>query len=114
MSFPLYDSLAKNIPKKDLTVKQKEDISKKLGTIDDNGRNLVYALIQFSAAADAGTLSSEELPYGGIREKATKGLENVTWNFLDLPQNLRHILYKFIKLHTKNMEEELVRGDQVP
>lgn len=113
MSFPLYDSLARDIPKKDLTVKQKEEFIEKFANIDENGRDLIYALIQFYNIENNDEELSEELPYSGIREKVKKGLENVTWNLIDLPQKLRHILYKFIQMHTQTMEEELARRTQL-
>ena len=46
-TFPLYDNLIKDVQKKDLTIKQKDEFVDKIKVIDNNGRDLVYALIQF-------------------------------------------------------------------
>jgi len=110
-SFPLYDSLVKDIPEKDLSVKQKEEFMDKIKSIDDNGRDLIYALIQFYNITNNDEKSEGKLPYGGIREDVKKGKTNLTWNFTDLPQNLRHILYKFICLHIQSKKEEQVRPE---
>lgn len=108
-NFPLYDSLNKDFPKKDLTVKEKEEFLNKIENIDDTGRDLVYTLIQVYRSQNEKDISLDVLPYKGIREEIRKGKENVTWNFTDFPIKLRHILYKFIQMHTQSMEEDTVR-----
>jgi hypothetical protein len=108
-NFPLYDSLNKDFPKKDLTVKEKEDFLNKIENIDDTGRDLVYTLIQVYSSQNEKDISLDVLPYKGIREQTSKGNENLTWNFTDFPIKLRHILYKFIQMHTQSMEEDIVR-----
>jgi len=108
-NFPLYDSLNKDFPKKDLTVKEKEEFLNKIENIDDTGRDLVYTLIQVYRSQNEKDISVDVLPYKGIREEISKGKENVTWNFTDFPIKLRHILYKFIQMHTQSMEEDTVR-----
>jgi hypothetical protein len=108
-NFPLYDSLNKDFPKKDLTVKEKEEFLNKIENIDDTGRDLVYTLIQVYRSQNEKDISLDILPYKGIREEISKGKENVTWNFTDFPIKLRHILYKFIQMHTQSMEEDTVR-----
>ena len=45
--FPLYDSLNKKTYKKDLTGKQKEEFIRNLANADNNGKELIYALVQF-------------------------------------------------------------------
>lgn len=108
-NFPLYDSLNKDFSKKDLTVKEKEEFLNKIENIDKTGSDLVYALIQFYRIENEKDFSPNDLPYKGIREETSKGKENLTWNFTDFPIKLRHILYKFIQIHTQSMEEDTVR-----
>jgi len=110
-SFPLYDSLIKDIPKKDLLVKQKVEFMTKIKEVDDGGRDLVYALIQFYFIENEGNCS-ENLPYKGKREEVKKGKENLTWTFTDFPIKLRQILFKFVRMHVHNMEEEQARRKQ--
>lgn len=113
MSFPLYDSLARDLPKKDLNVAEKEEFIEKVKKIDQNGRELVYALIQFYNIENCDEELSEDLPYGGSREEASKGKENLTWTLTDFPTKLRHILYKFVNMHIQNMEE-LAKRPNIP
>jgi hypothetical protein len=108
-NFPLYDNLIKDISKKDLTVAQKEELVSKLNSIDDNGRDLVYALIQFYNIENIKERGddeySEELPYEGTRVEVKKQKENLTWSLSDFPLRLRHILYKFVNMHSQTMKE---------
>lgn len=111
-NFPLYDNLIKDIPKKDLTIKQKEEFITKIKDIDNKGRDLIFALIQFYQIENRDNdENSEDLPYNGIREDDEKGLENLTWSFTDLPVKLRYILYKFIIIHMQSMKEEQARNE---
>lgn len=116
-NFPLYDSLNNSIPKKtkDLSVKQKEEFTEKIKKIEPNDRDLLYALIQIyhnNNESPEGDGENEffddpiELPYGGKREEAGKGKENLTWVLTDFPIRLRHIVYKFVIMCTKKMEDE--------
>jgi hypothetical protein len=106
-SFPLYDSLynSKEISKKDLTNAQKQEIVDKINTFDENGRNLVYALIIFHNIKETADTHSYSLPYSGTCEEIKKGKENVTWNLNDLPTPLKHILYRFVLMHSQTMNE---------
>lgn len=106
MNFPLYTSLSKDIPKKDLSVKQKEEFIEKISTIDEIGRDLIYVLIMFYADEYETDNNVEKLPYNGICENYKKNLSNLTWNFSDFPQDLRHILYKFLKMHIEKRQED--------
>jgi hypothetical protein len=106
MSFPLFDSLNKDLPKKDLSINEKEEFINKIQDIDTTGRDLVYALIQFYSISEEKIQNSDELPYKGIKEEMTKGIQDLTWTFTDFPIKLRHILYKFIKIHTQSVEED--------
>lgn len=108
-SFPLYDSLIKDLSKKSLSPSQKEDFIEKIQTIDDNGRDLVYTLIQYYNIKNKDEELSENLPYGGIREEVKKGKENLTWIFTDFPVGLQQLLYKFVLLNSQNIDIELSR-----
>lgn len=111
-NFPLYDSLVNGIPKKDLTVKQKEEFITKIKNIDSTGRDLVYALIQFYRIENDGGSACSGIPYKGKREEDDK-VSNISWSLTNFPTKLRHVLYKFVNLHMKNMEEEEVRQTHV-
>ena len=103
--FPLYDSLNKKNYKKDLTAKQKEEFIRNLNEADDNGTELVYALVQFYFLHNDTTDEvGNTLPYQGTKHEVTKGVFNVTWDFSKFPVKLRQILYNFLQLHIKNLE----------
>lgn len=110
MSFPLYQSLSKDLPKKDLTVKQKDEFIEKVNGIDNQGRDLIYALIQVYHSEND-ELKVDKLPYSATTESFKKGNQNISWNLLDLPIGLRHILYKFITMHVQKLEEEIARPE---
>tara|TARA_B100000989_G_C19274516_1_gene357658 strand:+ start:258 stop:593 length:336 start_codon:yes stop_codon:yes gene_type:complete len=107
MSFPLYDRLAVDIPSKDLSVKQKTELIEKVNSIDQNGKELVYVLIQMYAKKNN---INDLYPFKCDKTNETNG-ENLSWNLTDIPQKLRHILHKFISMHTYNMEEEEIRAN---
>lgn len=112
--FPLYDNLIKDLPKKDLTIKQKNHFIKIIGVIDDNNtKELIYVLIQFyfknnSLDSTIDSTLEYELPYKGKKTvcENKNNLYDITWDLLDLPIPLRQIIYKFISLHIKQMEEQ--------
>jgi len=109
--FPLYDNLMKNtLPKKDLTVKQKEEFLKNItGNVNANGKELIYALIQvYFTQNNIKKISTADLPYKGNKEDQGKGFYDITWNLLDLPIPLRHILYNFVSMHINTFKEDVI------
>ena len=109
MSFPLYDNLSKNILKRDITLKQKNDFLIKVGSINKTGRDLLYALVKFyHIHHEYDEVCSQNVPYNGEYKNNA-----VTWDLLDIPVKLRHILYRFLIIHTKSMEEEYNRDSVI-
>jgi hypothetical protein len=110
--FPLYDNLISQISKKDLTVKQKEEFIKNVKIIDINGKELIYSLIYifFSQNVDV-NVDNKIIPYNGTNEQTNdkKSLSNITWNFMDFPVKLRQLLYNFMNLHNKTIQEDVTR-----
>ena len=56
-------------------------------------------MVQLENTEDKSTF---KIPYGGKYIKT-----DLKFDFNDLPNELKHILYKFIKIHTSTMEEEM-------
>ena len=107
-TFPLYENLIKNIPKKDLTIQQKEQIIKNINTINDNGKELIFVLIKIYYNKND-SKKNLEIPFNG--EKSISNMDDnisttIKWNFLDFPIPLRHILYNFIEMHMIEQQEE--------
>lgn len=100
-NFPLYTTLSSKLPSKDLTVKQKNEIVKQIASFGEEQHKIIYTLIRcYYLDKDRGDFLS--LPYGAHLSK----LNTVEIDLLELPIPLRHILFKFITIHEKRLEEE--------
>ena len=102
--FPLYDSISKDIPKEDISVFQKNRFIKRLQKIDNNGHDLIYALIRMYQIENNEDNTSFTLPYNGIYVD-----QDIHFDIENLPKNLRHILFKFVSLHLQKMKEENIK-----
>ena len=100
-NFPLYDNLIKDLPEEEITVKQKDKFIKLVKDIDDYGSELIYALIRFYQLENSEDKSTFKLPYGGKYVK-----HDMKFDFNELPNQLKHILFKFIQIHIKTLKEE--------
>jgi hypothetical protein len=100
-NFPLYDNMFKDIKNKDLTIKQKTDFINKVKNIDDDGSELIYALIRVFEMENSENCGSYKLPYCGTYIK-----KNMKFDLDKLPVKLKQGLYKFVKAHTQKMDEE--------
>ena len=112
--FPLYDNLIKRTVKKDLTVKQKQQFIKDVKRVDDQGKELIYALIIFYYQQNEASTQGDQLPYRGVSESRNKGRQDLSWIFTDFPIKLRHLLYQFVNMNIKTIEEESSRPAIMP
>jgi hypothetical protein len=110
-NFPLYDSLNKDIPKKDLTTEEKENIINIIPKLDQNGINMLYVIIilfarknQTKAIADC--FENNKIIFKGKKDVNDDMTFDFKWNFNEFPTKLKHIINKFIKLHSATMIEE--------
>jgi len=94
-SFPLYTTLSQNLGARDLTIIQKNDLIKKIATMEPEAHELIYALIKCYYIANENN-DGITLPYSGKFDK-----DSTSFNLLDLPLRLRQMLYKFVNLHNK-------------
>ena len=112
MKFTLYQTLDANIPKRDLTIAQKNKIINIIDNVlDEQGLELLYALIKhYNMNVDK---ANNEL-YNCEITKKQNDIYDVEWNLTNLPIHLRQIIYKFICLEEKRLEEAVERrGAQV-
>ena len=107
--FPLYDSLIKDLPKKDLTTTQKRVFIKRITKIDKNGHDLVYALIRMYQVENNEENTSFTLPYNG-----TFIDNDINFDLDNLPVDLKQILFKFTGVHIEKMKEERSIEKQTP
>jgi len=100
--YPFYDSFNQKIKEKDLTKKQKEDFQKKIAKIDENGKEIAYAIIRVHDMINNNESSMFKMPYSG-----SFNTENaIQFDLEDFPFKLKQILYKFVKAHLKKMKED--------
>ena len=100
-SFPFYDTMMKDTKSQDLTLKQKNEFIANVDLIDDTGIELMYALIRVYEINNEDISPTFKIPYSG------KFVDrDIHFDLEKLPCRLRQVLYKFVNLHLKNMEEE--------
>lgn len=98
--FPLYTTLMYNIPKKDLTIVQKNELIKKIVDMNPNEHELIYMLIKsYYVNNDNGDIFS--IPY-----KAQLCKDKIDFDICEFPLSLRQLIYKFVVLHKKKLIEE--------
>ena len=101
--FPLFDNLSKDIPTRDLLLAEKRFFMKNIEEIDKNGSELIYALIRVYQIENKEDNTSFTLPYNG-----TYVDKNITFDLDKFPIKLKHILFKFVKVHLDKLKEEQI------
>jgi hypothetical protein len=100
-TFPIYDTMIKDVKSKDLTAKEKKELIDKIEIIDESGIELIYTLIKiYELQNEEG--SSFRIPYSG---KYVDG-QNILFDLNEMPLKLRQLLYKFVNIHINKMEED--------
>ena len=99
--FPLYDRISKDITDTDLSKSQKELFIKRINRMDTEGHELTYALIRMYQVENNEENTSFTLPYSGIYSG-----NDVVFDIDKLPNKLTQILFKFLYIHIKKMNEE--------
>lgn len=100
-NFPLYDNLLKDLEN---TPINKNKFIKLVKEFDNNGYEIIYALIKFYQCKnknDSNISNISNIPYGGKYNK-----NEVKFDYNEFPDNLKKILYKFTIMHTKIIKEE--------
>jgi len=100
-SFPLYTSLSVNLPNKSLTARQKQEFINKTKTMDQEGHELIYALMRVFFLENEGC-SPYNILYGGQYTG-----KNIMFDLDNIPEKLQQLLYKFSKIHVKKMKEDM-------
>jgi hypothetical protein len=103
--FPLYDNLIQGLPKKDLTVAEKESFIANISKVDDDCRNLVYALIKVYHNENKDS-STDDVPYKGQKQEKEKNIYKFSWVYTNFPIKLRRLLHKFLSIHLENNEHK--------
>lgn len=98
-TFPLYTTLISNLPERDITLLEKKKLLQMIETLDEEGHELIFALIK-SYQHDHG--NDLGLPYKAQIQKDSV----IAFNLMDLPPQLRRLLFKFAGMHSKKLEED--------
>ena len=104
-SFPLYDTLitaVQSLPESEIQIVDKSKLVKWIHSLDQDGKNKVYALIRYYDLNHyhLKTNESEILPFGGHFVN-----NELTFDLNRFPLVLQHILFEFVKLHLKVMKD---------
>jgi hypothetical protein len=104
MSLQLYESLSNSCNDKDLTIENKKYFIKNLPNLDNEGMEILFILIVFHMKNTENKINLP--PYKSIF--SGKDLEI---NLENLPNKLKNILYKFLNLHLKKIEEDRMKNN---
>ena len=107
--FPLYDSLSKSSVKKDLTTKQKNYFISNIEKLDIDGIELIYSLIKIHEINTCVEISNYKLPFQGVFVS-----RDMQFDLNIFPNILKHILYNFLLMHLKSMEEKKAFEIDIP
>lgn len=105
--FPLYTTLSSNLPKKDLTILQKNELIKKIASMTTEDHELIYMLIKsYYINNDSG--DSLSIPYNAQLSK-----DKIDFDLLEFPVGLKQLLFKFVTVHkNKLIEDEKFQKDK--
>lgn len=108
VTFPLYDNLLKELDSEELTIKEQDKFMKLIKTFDTSGFELIYILILCHQLENCDNSNSMILPYSGKFINS-----DIIFDFNEFPHNLKKILYKFAKIHSKKMKEETLLKENI-
>lgn len=100
-NFPLYSSLSQDVPSTDLSAKQKTELLKLIKNIDNDGVERIYVLIKIFQVENSKEKNILGIPFNGKYIKT-----DLEFDLNEFPNELKHIIYKFVKIHTVTMDEE--------
>lgn len=100
-SFPLYDVLITTVQSQtisELKSTEKNKLIKCIQTLDQDGKNKIYALIRYYGLNQSE--NSEIIPFGGYSVN-----DELIFDLERFPLELQYILLEFTKLHSKHMKD---------
>lgn len=98
--FPLYNSLYKDLPDKDLKIADKKKFISHIKKIDQKGYDLIYTLIKVYYLNNEIDTTIYTIPYGGKFIN-----KDLIFDLNEIPIKLRQLLYKFLNMHIEKMKE---------
>jgi len=98
--FPLYETLKADLPKKDLTLKERKKFLENILEADQEAHELLFVLIKCFYLENE-KFKTYEIPY-----EAEVLKDKINFDLASFPPSLKQLLYKFLCLHMKRKEEE--------
>lgn len=104
MSFPLYDILIKESHDIDLSLDQKKELMGLIPQLDDKGHQNIFTIIRIHGLKNSSG-GIFDIPYDGQRN-----LGDVKFNLEKLPNIVKQMIYRFVKIHIDKLKEEQDRS----
>jgi hypothetical protein len=99
-TFPLYDTLINTVQASQEEPVDKNKLVKWIHTLDQDGKNKVYALIRYFAFNHNLVQEPEIIPFGGHFSEG-----ELVFDLDKLPLLLQRVLFEFSKLHIQHMKD---------
>lgn len=114
-NLPLYDILLTQVKHLDidLTIEEKKECCNMITTLDTQGCENIYLLMRVHNIKDQGDINLFTTPYGGVEVTKQASCADLKFNLDNLPITLKHMIYKFCKIHIQKMKEESERDDEI-
>lgn len=90
------------IPNSDLSTENKAEFIADIPTLDETGMELIATLIRAHQIETTSKRVDTSLPY-----KAMSNGDDMLFDLEALPNPLKQILYKFVKIHIDSMKENM-------
>jgi len=75
---------------------------KNIKNIDEKGHEMIYILIKIFEIENNASFEQYKLPYEGVGTPP----KEMKFDLEKIPEKLKKIIFKFLTIHLKNMEEE--------
>ena len=103
-SFPLYDSLnTPDLQNHDMTTIERDSLVDLIESLDNDGKELIFILTK-KYQLNEHPNDKSRIPFSGKRTK-----KDLKFDLTDMPNKLKHLLYKFAVMHHKTMKEHIDR-----
>ena len=95
----IYDTFSKDVSTTELTSTKKDELIRNLKKIDEKGNEIIFILIKLH---EMKSVDNPNIPYDGKLSS-----DEIKFDLENIPIQLQNILYKFVGVHLKNLEEDM-------
>lgn len=94
----LYDTISKDLPSTELPMTGKDEFIKMVKKLDDKGNEIFFILMKLY---EMRSCENPGIPYDGKISS-----DEIKFELESLPTQLQHMLFKFMSIHLKSIEED--------